>query len=97
MAKFVVHYLDEEKEVFTEDLLKKHLEHLRNLSCKGILFFCGLYKDDSRGMLILEAKSLDEANGYIQQDPFIIQKYYKNFTLREIIEANENNNFLMKN
>ena len=97
MAKFIVHYLDEKKEVFTEDLLKKHLEHLRNLSRKGIVFLCGLYKDDSRGMLILEAKSLDEANGYIQQDPFIIQKYYKYFTIREFIEANESNNFLMKN
>ena len=96
MAKFIVNFLDEVKEKFSEDLLKKHIEHLRDLSRNRILFLCGLYKDDSRGMLILEAETMEDAEAYIQQDPFIIHKYYGNYTIRELLEANEKNNFLMK-
>ena len=45
-------------------------------------------------ILILEAKSLKEAEDHILQDPVIVRGHY-DYTLHELIEANEENNFLL--
>jgi len=42
MAKFVCILNDEKKENLTEDLVKRHIEHLKNLKHNKILFICGL-------------------------------------------------------
>ena len=55
---------------------------------------CGLLKGNG-AILILEAKSLKEAEAYILQDPVIFQKKYE-YKTHELIEANEENNFLLK-
>ena len=94
MSKFVVLYKLKERKGFTGDLVKNHVEHLRNLSKKNILLLCGLLKGNG-AMLILKAKSLKEAKEYILQDPVIIQKKYE-YKIHELIEANEDNNFLLK-
>ena len=46
-------------------------------------------------MLILEANSLKEAETYILQDPVIIQNKY-GYIIHELVEANEDNNFLLR-
>jgi uncharacterized protein YciI len=94
MSKFVVLYKLKKRKGFTGDLAKNHVEHLRNLSRKNVLFLCGRLKGDG-AMLILEAKSLKEAEAYILQDPVIIQKNYC-YDIYELVEANESNNFLLK-
>ena len=94
MSKYVVQYKLKERKGFTGDLAKNHVEHLRNLSHKNILFLCGLLKGNG-AMLILEAKSLKEAEAYILQDPVIVQKKYE-YKIHELKEANEENNFLLK-
>ena len=94
MSKYVVLYKLKERKGFTADLAKNHVEHLKNLSRKKILFLCGRLKGNG-AMLILEAKSLKEAEAYILQDPVIVQKNYS-FVIHELIEANEENNFLLK-
>jgi hypothetical protein len=43
----------------------------------------------------LEAKSQKEAESYILQDPVIVQKKY-GYAIHELIEANEDNIFLLK-
>jgi uncharacterized protein YciI len=94
MSKYVVIYKIKERKGFTADLAKNHVEHLRNLNNKNALSLCGLLKGNG-AMLILEANSLKEAKDYILQDPVIIQKKYS-FVIHELIEANEENNFLLK-
>ena len=94
MSKYVVQYKLKERKGFTADLVKIHVEHLRGLSDKKVLSLCGLLKGNG-AMLIIEAESLKEAKAHILQDPVIIQKKY-GFTIHELIEANEDNNFLMK-
>jgi len=61
------------------------------------LFLCGPFKDDNGGLQILNANSYEEAEKYVLQDPFIAQKYYTRYTIHELIEANEGNNYLMDN
>ena len=94
MTKYVVNYKLKKRKGFTLEVSKKHVEHLRNLSQKNTLFLCGLLKGNG-AMLILEAKSLKEAETHILQDPVIVKKHY-DYTIHELIEANEENNFLLK-
>lgn len=52
MAKYVVIYEDERKDALAPDLLKGHVEHLRDLHSQGILFLYGPLKNsDGKGLL----------------------------------------------
>lgn len=95
MAKYVVIYEDERKDALASDLLKGHVEHLRDLYSRGILFMCGPLKDSGgKGLLIFETNSQEEVESYVLKDPFIVQKWYASYCIYEWIEANESNNFL---
>ena len=93
MQKYVVLYKLKKRKGMTSDLVKNHVEHIRNLSKNKVLFLCGLLKGYG-AMLILEAKSQKEAESYIKQDPLIVQENYF-YSIHEFKEANENNNFLL--
>ena len=95
MAKFVAVLQDKNEGDFPPGLLEDHIEHLRGLHYKGALFLCGPLKNAGRALQILEADSYSEAEGYVLKDPFIAHKYYAGYTLYELIEANEDNNYLM--
>jgi len=100
MGKFLVFLQDVNYEVpFSPEqiaeLTKAHVEHLRDMDAKGILFLCGLPKGTEKGMLILNAKTYEEAEGHVQKDPFIINKCYKSYVIHEIEEANAGNNYLL--
>jgi len=96
VAKYVVIYEHELQEALARDLLKGHVEYLKNLHSKEILFLCGPLKDSGgKGLLIFKASSLVEVEGYVLQDPFITQKWYASYHIYEWIEANDSNNYLM--
>ena len=100
-TKFLIFYQDVNNEDnFTpeliNDLTRQHVEHLRNLDSKGVLFLCGPLKDDERGMLILNAKNYEEAESYVKQDPFIANNCYTSYVIKEIIEGNASNNYLLE-
>ena len=99
-AKFLVILQDiNNEDSFTpaliQELTKGHVNHLRDLNEKGILYMCGPLKGHEKGMLILNAKSYEEAEAYVCKDPFIINKCYKSYVIYEIVEANESNNYLL--
>jgi len=98
-SKFLVYYQDANyDDPFTPEQIseytKGHIDHLRDMDSTGILFFCGLLKGDEKGMLILNAKTQEEAEGHVLRDPFIANKCYKTYLIYEIAEANAGNNFL---
>lgn len=98
MAKYVVIYEDERKDSLAPDLLKGHVEHLRDLHSREILFLCGPLKNSGgKGLLIFEANSQEEAESHVLKDPFIVQKWYASYRIYEWIEANDSNNFLLDN
>jgi uncharacterized protein YciI len=96
MAKFVFILGGKNKGTLTEDLLQSHIDHLKKYSQKGNLFLCGPFEDNNGAMQILEANSREEALEYFLQDPFIAKKYYETYTVYELIEANEKNNWLLE-
>ena len=99
MTKYVVIYEDERKDALAPDLLKGHVDHLRDLCSRGILFLCGPLKNAEgeygKGLLIFETNSLGEVESYVLKDPFIIEKWYASYRIYEWIEANDSNNYLM--
>ena len=96
MAKYVVLYEDERTGTLALDLLRGHVEHLKELYSRGVLFMCGPLKDsEGRALLILEVNSQEEAESYVLKDPFIRQKWYASYRIYEWMEANESNHYLL--
>jgi uncharacterized protein YciI len=61
-----------------------------NLKRKGILFLCGPlrdYTENNTGMVIIEADSMEDAKKYFLEDPFIINKWYRDYSIYELAEA----------
>ena len=94
MAKFVIIYKDRVRKGLTHDLVKNHVEHIKNLHNRKILFLCGFLKKTDKAMLILETESLKEAKNIILQDPLIATQHY-NYDIYELNEANESNNWFL--
>ena len=100
MAKYVVIYENVQKKDILNglapDLVKSHVEHLKDLHSQGVAFTCGPLKDCcGKGLLIFEANSLEEVESYVLKDPFIIDNCYASYRIYEWVEANESNNYLM--
>jgi uncharacterized protein YciI len=79
-----------------KEILKRHIDHLKALRKKGILFMCGPFKDAGKAMQILEANNYKEADLYARQDPLTVEGYFSGYALYEWTEANEENNYLQK-
>jgi len=99
MKKFLVILKDPNYEApFTPEqiaaLTRGHVEHIRDLDARGILFLCGPLKGSERGMLILSARSYEDALSHVMQDPFVVNECYKAYEINEIAEANKGNNYL---
>ena len=94
MAKFVVIYKDRVRKGLTHDLIRNHVEHIKNQHNKKILLLCGFLKKTDKAMLVLETESLKKAKEIISQDPLIATKHY-NYDIYELNEANESNNWFL--
>jgi len=99
-SKFLILYQDMNSEnSFTPELIneltKSHVNHVKDLDSKGILFLCGPLKGHEKGMFILNAKTHEEVEKCVLKDPFIVNKFYKSYSIYEIIEANAGNNYML--
>jgi uncharacterized protein YciI len=94
MQKFVVILKDKKMAELTEELLKQHVEHLQNLSNQSKLFICGPFKDDDKAMQILICNTVEEAIKLVESDPFVKEGYYAAYEVNELMEANQENNWL---
>jgi uncharacterized protein YciI len=87
-------YLMKNEKPLNADLVRKHVEYLKLLKEQGRLVLCGPFTDYPGGMVIFEAKDLEEAAGIANADPFIASGC-KTFELRTLEPANEENNYLI--
>jgi uncharacterized protein YciI len=94
MAKFVILFEKSKRDAPREALLR-HIDHLRNLRKKNILFLCGPFTNHNGAMQILDAKNYEDAEGYAQSDPFTTEGYFSKYTIYEWIDSNEGNNYLL--
>lgn len=93
--KFVAILKDKRTGELTEELLKKHVEHLQHLSQRSKLFICGPLKDQDRAIQIFICDTMGEAITLVESDPFVKDGYYAGYEVNELLEANEKNNWLM--
>ena len=95
MAKHVVILRDKRKGTLTQELLLRHVEHLRSLKAQGRLHLCGPFVDDNGAFLLIEGKTVEEVEGIVKNDPFVKQHYYETYEVHELIESSESNNWLL--
>lgn len=95
MKTFLVMLKNKSNEKLQDELLKQHIEHLKELEAQNHLLICGPFCDDSGAMLVLQADSLTEIEKLIQADPFIQDKYYGDYSITEFYKADSSNNYLM--
>jgi RimJ/RimL family protein N-acetyltransferase/uncharacterized protein YciI len=59
--------------VATLDLVRRHVQYLRNLDLAGKLLLAGPFEDQGGGMVIIEARDLHEAVEIARCDPFVTE------------------------
>ncbi len=94
MAKYILILKNKRKGTLTNELLQGHIDHLREQSSNGNIFLSGPFKDNDGAIQIIEAESKTVAESIVKKDPFVSEKYYQAYELNELIEANEENNWL---
>lgn len=86
--------LMENKNKLTQEVIQRHVDHLKKLDDQGKLVLCGPFSDYSGGMVILKVLSLDEAEKVCQSDPYILEGY-KTYELRTLEVADKENGYLL--
>lgn len=87
-------YLMNNVKPLNKELIKSHVDHLKELKNQGRLVFCGPFTDYPGGMVIFLAEDLAEATKIPKSDPFIASGY-KSFEIRTLEPANDDNNYLL--
>ncbi len=87
-------YLMKNQKPLNEEIVKSHVEHLKELKSQSRLVLCGPFSDYPGGMVVFLAEDLAEATKIAEADPFIASGY-KSFEIRTLEQANEENNYLL--
>ncbi len=77
----------------TEDLIKAHVNHLKDLEAKGNLVLCGPFLDYPGGIIIIKAESLTAAKAIAERDPFV-SAGVQTYELRTMEVSSRDNNHL---
>ena len=96
MSKYVVILKDKVSDIIEDGLNRRHVAHLKQAAIEGKLFLCGPLIGHGGAMQIVEAESKEEAEAIIKKDPFIAEGFYLNYDIYLLLEANLENNFLLK-
>lgn len=87
-------YLMNNEKPINQDLIKSHVEFLRELKREGKLVLCGPFTDYPGGMVLFLAENLAEAIHIAESDPFIASGC-KSYEIRTLEVANEENDYLL--
>jgi len=82
------------KKDYTTDVIKKHVEHLKQLDKTSQLVLCGPFKDYAGGIVIIKAESMKEAKMIAESDPFVTEGF-STYELRTLELANKENHYLI--
>lgn len=95
MKKFIALLTDKQTDTFNDELLMAHVAHLQKLQDLGVLELCGPFTDDSSAIQIILSKDKESAEQLIMSDPFIEHGYYASVSIKELIQATAENNWLI--
>ncbi|GHV72777.1 hypothetical protein AGMMS49940_00790 [Spirochaetia bacterium] len=94
MTKFIALFEKSGKSI-PEELMIRHIDHLKNLKKNNNLLLCGPFKNSKGVIQLLQADNYDEAKKLALLDPFTAEGIFSTYTIHELIEANEENNYLL--
>jgi uncharacterized protein YciI len=77
----------------SQELVARHVEHLRTLDAAGRLVLCGPFIDHPSGMVIVNAPTKEAAIAMAEADPFVSEGV-RSFEVRTWVVANAENNYL---
>ena len=80
----------------TKEVVLRHVDHLRELDEAGKVALCGVFKGypGVAGMVMIKAKSYEEAEEICKTEPLVIEGY-ATYKLRALQLANKENNYLL--
>ena len=87
-------YLMTNKNEMIEQLIKDHVEHLKQLDAENKLVLCGFLHDYPGGMVVFNADCYDQAILIAESAPFI-HSGCKTYELRSLEVANKDNYYLL--
>lgn len=87
-------YLMQNQKTLNQEIIARHVEHLKELDRQGKLVLCGPFSDYPGGMVILKAENREEADAIATADPFI-SSGCKTYELRTIELADASNHYLL--
>ena len=85
--------LSHTKKPFTEELVRAHVAHLKQLDQKGQLVLCGPFQEGKGGMVIVRVESLEQAKAIAEADPFV-SSGVETYEIRTLEVSCEENNHL---
>lgn len=77
----------------TKEQIKEHIQFLRKLEKDDVLELAGPFTDYPGGVVIIKARSLDEATKIANSDPFVKNKL-RRLEIRTLELSHEENNHL---
>ncbi|WP_145021065.1 YciI family protein [Paenibacillus sp. Y412MC10] len=95
MRSFLVLLRNKQTGILCTDLLEQHVQHLEAMSRLGCLRLCGPFTDGDGAVMVFNGRSAEEVEDWVMQDPFIKERYYGSYDIKEFTEANESNRWLM--
>ncbi|MCL2811854.1 MAG: hypothetical protein FWD25_08195 [Clostridia bacterium] len=80
----------------TGEVVKRHVEHIKNLDDNGKVELCGAFKGypGVAGMVVLKAQSYEEAEELCKAEPLVAEGY-ATYKLRNLQVANRENGYLL--
>lgn len=95
MKKYVAILSKKNRQLFSDELLSKHVSYLKAQEKSGVLVLCGPFSDNDSAIQVLMSDSLESAKETVRSDPFVNKGYYGELVVKELIEANSANNWLV--
>lgn len=94
-TRYVILLNDNTNKTTTKEIVKAHVQHLKDLDKQEKLILCGPFTNYAGGMIIIKATNLDEAKQIAESDPFI-KEGVRSYELRVLeLSCKENNHMGM--
>ena len=77
----------------TNEVVARHIAHLRKLNQQNRLLLAGPFTDYPSGMVIINATNKEQAVQIAEADPFV-KEGVRSYSIKTWLLANEENNYL---
>jgi uncharacterized protein len=77
----------------TREIVRSHVQYLKDLDKSGKLVMCGPFTDYKGGMVVIKAADINDAKDIAKSDPFV-REGFRTYELRTLELSCEENNHM---